>query len=106
MSESEKVLERHLYDKIRELGGWCVKHDAAFRRGFPDRMLLLPGGVTIFVELKTSGKSPTMLQTHTLEQLRKLGYACYVIDSTDSLELVLNQVKKCISSHIPIKPGR
>ena len=48
-------------------------------------MVLLPGGRILFVEIKTTGKKPTLLQRHCHGMLRNLGFIVYVIDSTETL---------------------
>jgi hypothetical protein len=50
----ESAIERHLRDKVKALGGMCVKL-APTIAGLPDRMVLLPHGRIYFVELKREG---------------------------------------------------
>ena len=50
---SEKAIERYLSDSVKELGGICLKYSNPGMAGYPDRICLLPGGVTIWVELKS-----------------------------------------------------
>lgn len=89
ITESEKALEARLRIEVEKRGGMAIKHTAQFHRGMPDRIILLPNGVTIFVELKSTGKKPTALQLHAMEKLRSLGFPCFVVDSTPALENVL-----------------
>ena len=70
MIESEKVLERKLVEKIKKLGGHAYKFVSPNQRGVPDRLCVLPHGITIFVELKTTGKKPTKLQVLCMDELR------------------------------------
>lgn len=83
--ESEKVLERMLCRRIKELGGHAYKFVSPNQRGVPDRVCILPHGYTVFVELKSTGKKPTKLQQMCINELRELGQYCRVIDSTESL---------------------
>lgn len=92
--ESEKDLELRLRIEINRRGGLALKHTAQYHRGIPDRIVLLPNGVTVFVELKTTGKKPTALQLHAMKRLMDLGFPCFVVDSTESLEKVLNYIDK------------
>lgn len=94
--ESEKLLEARLVREIEARGGKALKYTSQFHRGIPDRICLLPGGRIFFVELKTTGKKPTKLQTHAMEQLRQLGFESKVIDCTTDLETFL----LCIDSEI------
>ena len=88
-TESEKTLEARLVREIEARGGMALKYTSQFHRGIPDRICLLPGGVTIFVELKSTGKKPTKLQQHAIEQLDRLGHPTCVIDCTEGLERLL-----------------
>jgi len=48
----EAAVERELFDRVLDLGGACVKVRAIGHRGFFDRIIVLPGGRIIFVEVK------------------------------------------------------
>lgn len=48
----EKDIEQKLVKKVRQYGGWCLKWVCPGWAGVPDRIVLLPGGRVIFVEMK------------------------------------------------------
>lgn len=81
--ESEKLVERTLYNYTKEKGGLCIKLLTAFFQGLPDRLILMPGGKAIFVELKTTGGKPRKIQLLVHQKLRDLGFNVYVIDTCD-----------------------
>lgn len=83
--KSEKWLERQLVKKIGERGGVALKYSNANRTGYPDRLVLLPGGRAHFVELKSKGRKPTRLQSLRHEELRALGFGVAVVDSPEAL---------------------
>ena len=87
--ESEKTLEARLVREIETRGGMALKYTSQFHRGIPDRICLLPGGLSVFVELKSTGKKPTKLQQHALERLDQMGHPNCVIDCTEDLEKLL-----------------
>ena len=87
--ESEKTLEARLVREIEARGGMALKYTSQFHRGIPDRICLLPGGLSVFVELKSTGKKPTKLQMHAMEQLDRMGHPNCVVDSTEKLEELL-----------------
>ena len=87
--ESEKTLEARLVREIEARGGMALKYTSQFHRGIPDRICLLPGSTTIFVELKSSGKKPTKLQEYAMKKLVEMGHAVIVIDNTNDLEWLL-----------------
>lgn len=97
LEDSEKYLERKLNEAVKRLGGESIKLEARLRAGLPDRMLLLPNGLIVFVELKTKGKKPTRIQTLTHDRFRELGYWVEVIDNYNSLLKFIENVKFHIS---------
>lgn len=48
----EKLVEAELIARVQAAGGLCIKVQAVGRRGFFDRIVVLPGGRVYFVELK------------------------------------------------------
>ena len=97
--ESEKTLEARLVREIEARGGMALKYTSQFHRGIPDRIVLLPGGHTIFVELKSTGQKPTKLQMHAIRKLVKMGHSVYIIDRTGLLDSFLQFVDEIIRSH-------
>lgn len=71
--DTEDTVESHLRTVVRSMGGQCLK--VRLIRGFPDRVVLLPGGRVLFAELKRpmGGKfEPLQLRWHA--KLRALGF--------------------------------
>ena len=68
----ESEIERYLCTRVRALGGETRKITWIGRRGAPDRLVFLGGGV-MFIELKAPGRRPSVAQTKELERLRDLG---------------------------------
>lgn len=93
MTESEKTLEARLVREVKALGGTALKFTSQFHRGIPDRIILMPGRKTTFAEMKSTGKKPTKLQVIAIDQLRKMGYPVRVIDSTESLNELINELR-------------
>ena len=93
-AESEKTLERRLAAEVRRLGGMAVKQTAQYHRGLPDRIVLMPHGLTYFAELKSTGRKPTKLQDDTMAELRRLGFPAAVIDGTEGLDAFLSLLRR------------
>lgn len=74
---------------IGKRGGLALKYANANQTGYPDRLVLLPGGRLVFVEVKTKGRKPTTLQSLRHDQLRGLGFPVFVIDSVGALDFFL-----------------
>lgn len=79
----ERKIERALVYRVKELGGTCEKFVSPGRRSVPDRIVTLPGGKIIFVELKAPGNKPTELQLRDHARRRALGCDVRVIDNMD-----------------------
>jgi hypothetical protein len=79
----EKQIEATLVRRVKELGGLCEKFVSPGRRSVPDRIITLPGGRIVFVELKAPGKRPTELQERDHARRRALGCEVRLIDNTE-----------------------
>ena len=77
----ESQLEQKLVSHITKLGGIAYKFSSPNRRSVPDRLCVMPNGRAFFVETKSTGKAPTLLQLHEHELLRSLGHTVLVIDN-------------------------
>lgn len=88
MKETE--IEKKLVRKVKAKGGIAPKFVSPSYAGMPDRLVLLPGGVFAFAELKAPGMKPRPLQVSRHRMLRSLGFKVYVIDGTEQIEEVLN----------------
>lgn len=84
---SEKYIERTLVKRVEALGGLCIKLLTNHFLGLPDRMVLLPGGKMLFVELKSTGQKPRKIQTVVHSKLRALGFTVLVIDNVEQINL-------------------
>lgn len=80
----ERDIERALVRRVTALGGMCEKFTSPGRRSVPDRLITMPGGQIIFVELKAPGKKPTELQKRDHARRRALGCDVRVIDTMES----------------------
>ena len=74
---------------MKEKGGLCPKLVSPGTDGMPDRMVLLPGGRIIFIEVKAPGKKPRPLQELRHRQLRKLGFMVSVLDNAGQIPEIL-----------------
>lgn len=79
-AESEKALEKYLVSEVRARGGECLKYYSAGTTGWPDRIVMMPGGVMAWVELKSRGKHPTPRQRVRLNRLREMHFTAVVAD--------------------------
>jgi hypothetical protein len=82
----EKEIEKHLVKRVKELGGIAYKFVSPGNRGVPDRIVFLPGGLIIFVELKAPGKETTPPQDLQQKRLRDLGNMVYTFDNKELID--------------------
>lgn len=71
----ERDVESYLTERVEALGGQCIKHG---QNGWPDRIVVLPGGYVIWCELKRPKGKHTAIQKYRKKILEKLGCTCAV----------------------------
>lgn len=91
---SEKVLEKMLTQALHAQGVWCEKYTNPFKAGYPDRLCLCRGGHSFWVEVKTTGEKPRLLQCMRIEELRRLGYDVFIVDTEESINEVVTHALK------------
>lgn len=82
----EQKIERRLKKEIELIGGKALKFVSPGMSGVPDRIVLLPGGRIIFVELKAPGKKLRPIQERRKKELEKLGFTYKVIDNNEDIK--------------------
>lgn len=87
----ENTIEAYLRDRVKNLGGKAYKFVSPGNDGVPDRLVCLPGGRVIFVELKAPGKKPTKLQVLQQKKLENLGFNVFVINSKQEVDRFISQ---------------
>lgn len=89
---SEKAIERYLCQVVKKLGGVCLKYSNPGAVGYPDRVALMPSGVSIWFELKSKGRKVSRVQAIRIEQLASIGHPVHVCDSKESINAVLSNL--------------
>jgi hypothetical protein len=82
---NEKEIEKKLFAAVKKLGGIAQKQGPTNHSGKTDRLLIMPKGVTWFVEVKTTGKKLDPLQEVYRDELLKRGHNYAFIDDEKSL---------------------
>lgn len=83
----EKQVEARLRKKVKEeLGGLALKFTSPQRMSVPDRIILLPGGVCEFAEIKAPVKKPTDGQLREHERLRALGFTVHIMNCYEDVD--------------------
>ena len=89
----EKLIENKLSSEVKKAGGIALKFVSPGFNGMPDRLVLLPEGHIAFAEVKAPGKKPRPLQASRHRLLRSLGFSVYVIDDSDQIGGMLDEVR-------------
>ena len=90
----ESAIEAKLRDGIRALGGRAYKFVSPGNAGVPDRMVVLPGGRIIFVELKTEAGRLSKMQTFQIAQLRAMGCDARVLYGAEAVQRFLAECEE------------
>ena len=90
---TEKQIEQKLTLMAKSRGGIAPKFVSPSFAGMPDRVILLPGGLMAFAELKVPGMKPRPLQVARHEMLRRLGFRVYVIDGIEQIGGMLDELQ-------------
>ncbi len=90
---SEKYIEQKLMAAVKDMGGIAFKFTTPSINGVPDRLVLLPHGKLVFVELKAPGKKMRPLQVRRKRQLERLGFLVYCIDSIEQIGGMLDEIQ-------------
>lgn len=88
----EKDVEKYLREQVRAAGGRAYKFVSPGNDGVPDRLVCMPHGRVVFVELKAPGQHPRPLQIHQIGMLRQLGFRIEVIDSKEQVDEFVRSV--------------
>lgn len=93
MAVREFEVERHLVRRVTDAGGRCEKFIPDVRAGMPDRIVLMPGGVLVWVELKKpKGGRLSSLQEYKHKVLRDLGQRVEVVWTKEEADRLIDQL--------------
>jgi hypothetical protein len=93
----EDVVEQYLIDTVAVLGGKTYKFVVPGVRGYPDRIVKLPGVSAFLVELKKpKGGRVAELQKVRHAELRAVGWEVFICKDRGEIDNVLQQ-----KAHLP-----
>lgn len=88
----EKEIEAKLVAGVKKAGGRAYKFVSPGNVGVPDRLVLLPNGRAIFVELKTDTGRTSAAQRLQIAKLMELGADVRVLYGMDDVRDFLEEV--------------
>lgn len=90
----ESAIEARLVREVKKRGGLCYKFTSPGNPGVPDRIVIFPGGTTVYVELKTEIGRLAKIQKWQIEELRRRGAVVRVLKGMDQVLAFLEEVDK------------
>jgi hypothetical protein len=90
----ECEVEAYLVRCIAAIGGRAYKFTSPGRVGVPDRLLVLPGGLVVFVEVKAPGGRLSKPQAREIEALARLGAEIYVVYNWRDIESLVRVLQR------------
>jgi len=94
---NEKVIEHKVCEYAKSKGMLAYKASSIARRGFPDRLFLCKGGISFYIEFKSTTGQLTVLQRKTINELIDYGQMVYVVNNVEQgnaiIDKYVNKVK-------------
>jgi len=78
----ESSIEKRAVAEIRKAG--CLALKLMHARGWPDRLILIPGGVVLFLEFKRPGGFLRPIQSWVHGRLERRGFDVVTVDTVDA----------------------
>lgn len=88
----EAAIEARLVKMVRSRGGLCYKFVSPSNPGVPDRIVITPGGRTIYVELKTEIGRLANIQRWQLDEMRRRGADVRVLKGLEEVKAFVEEV--------------
>lgn len=82
----EKDIERLLVQGVKKLGGKAYKFISPGNIGVPDRLIVLPGGMILFAEMKAPGGRLSPNQQLQERYLANLGAKVFVLWGAEDVD--------------------
>lgn len=99
-------LEKNVVAKVKT---WCDTHGILYikftpfgSKGWPDTIIVFPGGFHLWCELKRMGKKPTKLQVHRMQQLATMGALAVWFDNAAAC---IDYLEDCLASAVETMQG-
>lgn len=101
----ESAIETELVMRVRAIGGIAEKTTVVGRRGFFDRVIVLPGGRVIFCELKRpSGGRVSIHQMQRHRIYSALGAVVAIVRTSADIDALLNEKGAARATPSPVVP--
>jgi len=85
----ERKLEAYLVDRCKKLGFLCRKVQWLGRNGAPDRVVFMPGGKVLWIELKSPSGRVSKIQELEFSRMEDLGHDVWVAYTAEQIDGLL-----------------
>ncbi len=92
MGNPESSVERHLAERVKQLGGMTRKFTSPGHIGVADRICFFPGGKVFFVEIKTDNGVETSMQKRERKRMLELGQMAFIIYGKAGVDQLLYSI--------------
>lgn len=89
----EREIERRLVEGVKRKGGHAIKLSPT-QKGLPDRLIILPAGKTLFVELKRPGGRIAAIQRYWQRRLQEMGHDSRIVSSVAEVDALLDEIDR------------
>jgi hypothetical protein len=89
----ESKIEQEFRLAVKRMGGAAYKFVSPGNSGVPDRLVVLPGGIIGFVELKRPGERLRKQQVLRIHKLQELGCFAAVVNDLDQIRPTLRRLQ-------------
>lgn len=96
----ESAIENRLVQGVKTLGGRAYKFASPGNIGVPDRIVILPGGVILFAEIKTTKGQLSVSQQIQINELRRIGADVHVIKGMENVAAFLTVCREKVKEAI------
>ena len=90
--QTESEIERKFVSLLKDAGALTYKFVSPGNPGVPDRIVILPGGKVLFVELKSEIGRTKKLQDYQLDRISKLGAPTYVLHGAAEVKQFVKEI--------------
>lgn len=87
-------MENYLKNEVAKLGGVALKFHSPYSAGYPDRICLLPRGVSFWVELKSPTGKATRLQLERIRELATMGHPAFICHTREEIDEIIKLYRK------------
>lgn len=88
---SEKVLERNLQKRVKEIGGKAYKFISSNCTGVPDRLIIFKGRFC-FAEIKSYNGRLAPRQEVEIRKLKNLGARVFIVYTPEDIESIIKYI--------------